>query len=293
MKIKNSNTVNKSHSFSVQDAIGHGIEKAAIIHNFSFWLDYNRANNKNLHDGYYWTYNTAEALAELMPYITSTKMARLLRELAKDGIILVGNYNKKGYDRTKWYSMPCYASLFNSEQCNVQITTMDSSELNNALFNSEQAIPDINTDINQMVNTDINTVDIKDKKVTSKSYKPEKPKSVSDQIWNDLLILRKDKKTSNTQTAWTTIFNGLAKAQQETGHTLDQIIAFWILKEWKGFNADWYLNAQPKQQTNNKGINNGQSQAASQQTSKSDAYRQSLRGISDTSTVRTVKRSVN
>lgn len=81
----------------------------------------------------------------------------------------------------------------------------------------------------------------KSKKETPKSYSPEKPESVSDQIWNDLLILRKDKKTSNTKTAWTTIFNALEKAQQATGHTLDQIIAFWITKDWKGFNADWYL----------------------------------------------------
>lgn len=103
----------------------------------------------------------------------------------------------------------------------------------------------------------------KSKKEVSKSYSPEKPESVSDQIWNDLLILRKDKKTSNTQTAWTTIFNGLEKAQKATGHTLDQIIAFWIIKEWKGFNADWYLNAQTKlQQTNYQGNTDAHSQPA-------------------------------
>nr|WP_313974084.1 replication protein [uncultured Psychrobacter sp.] len=103
----------------------------------------------------------------------------------------------------------------------------------------------------------------KPKKETSKSYSPEKPESVSDQIWNDLLILRKDKKTSNTKTAWTTIFNALEKAQQATGHTLDQIIAFWITKDWKGFNADWYLNAQPKpQQTNYQGNNHANHQSA-------------------------------
>ena len=103
----------------------------------------------------------------------------------------------------------------------------------------------------------------KPKKEVSKSYSPEKPESVSDQIWNDLLILRKDKKTSNTQTAWTTIFNGLEKAQKATGHTLDQIIAFWIIKEWKGFNADWYLNAQTKlQQTNYQGNTDANNQPA-------------------------------
>lgn len=106
----------------------------------------------------------------------------------------------------------------------------------------------------------------KPKKETPKSYSPEKPESVSDQIWNDLLILRKETKASNSQTAWTTVFNGLAKAQQSTGHSLDQIITFWIGKAWKGFNADWYLNAQPKpQQTNYQGNNNAINQSANSQ----------------------------
>lgn len=84
----------------------------------------------------------------------------------------------------------------------------------------------------------------KPKKESPKSYSPEKPESVSDQIWNDLLILRKETKASNSKTAWTTVFNALEKAQNTTGHSLDQIITFWIGKAWKGFNADWYLNAQ-------------------------------------------------
>lgn len=114
----------------------------------------------------------------------------------------------------------------------------------------------------------------KPKKAAPKSYSPEKPESVSDQIWNDLLTLRKDKKTSNTKTAWTTIFNALERAQQATGHTLDQIIAFWISKDWKGFNADWYLNAQPKpQQTNYQGNNNGPHQSDNSQPNHFDQLR--------------------
>lgn len=119
------------------------------------------------------------------------------------------------------------------------------------------------------------------KKIASKTYSPEKPESVSDQIWNDLLILRKETKASNSQTAWTTIFNGLEKAQQATGHTLDQIITFWINKAWKGFNADWYLNAQPKpQQKNYQGNTNANHQSANHSNqpkqSATDDYRDML-----------------
>lgn len=114
----------------------------------------------------------------------------------------------------------------------------------------------------------------KPKKAVSKSYSPEKPKSVSDQIWGDLLAHRAAKKTSSTKTAWTTIFNALEKAQQATGHSLDQIITYWISRDWKGFNADWYLNAQPNQnqtqQTNYQGNTNANHQSANSQHQQFD-----------------------
>lgn len=104
---------------------------------------------------------------------------------------------------------------------------------------------------------------ISNKNTKASKYKPVKPESVSEQVWNDLLILRKETKASNTKTAWTPIYSGLEKAQQATGHSLDQIITFWIGKAWKGFNADWYLNAQPKpQQTNYQGNNHAAHQSA-------------------------------
>ena len=116
-----------------------------------------------------------------------------------------------------------------------------------------------------------------------KSYQPKKPESVSEQIWSDLLSHRKSKKTSNTQTAWTTIFNALGKAQSATGHSLDSIITEWIARDWKGFKADWYINAQPSpQQTTYQGTryeNNQQPSHNRQQPvkqSSADAYEENL-----------------
>ena len=119
---------------------------------------------------------------------------------------------------------------------------------------------------------------ISNKNTKASKFKPVKPESVSEQVWNDLLILRKETKASNTKTAWTPIYSGLEKAQQATGHSLDQIITFWIGKAWKGFNADWYLNAQPKpQQTNYQGNNHANHQSAnSQPKSKAEQYRDML-----------------
>lgn len=162
----------KSHSFYVHEAELHGVEKAVILYNLRFWLEKNKANDKNLHDGYYWTYNSAKAFTVLFPYYTSSKVHRLLTQMENDGLIVSGNYNKAGYDRTKWYSMPefCVESLDNSHFSLLQngvfinakwifhFCKMDFTHLQNAFFISATPIPDINTDINTDDKPDKNNV---------------------------------------------------------------------------------------------------------------------------------------
>lgn len=83
------------------------------------------------------------------------------------------------------------------------------------------------------------------KKIASKKeakFKPKKPDGVSEQVWNDLLQLRKTKRAAESQTAWKAIDNALEKVQQATGHSLEQIITEWIAADWKGFRFDWYMN---------------------------------------------------
>ena len=160
------------HVFNVDDAVEHGMEKAVILQNMRFWLDKNKANGTNLYDGYYWTYNSAEAFYKLFPYFKSAKVIqRLLKSMVAEGLLLDGNYNKKGYDRTKWYSMPEYCTesldtshcskmtngLDKNDQCNGQNCPMDCSEMTNAMVKNDQPIPDINTDGKPDINTDIGT----------------------------------------------------------------------------------------------------------------------------------------
>ncbi len=98
-----------AHTFKIQDALIYGVEKAVLLYNFDYWLAKNKANNKHIHDGYVWTYNSASALAELFPYMSSKKISRLTKELQDCGALIAGNYNKSAYDRTKWYTTPDYA----------------------------------------------------------------------------------------------------------------------------------------------------------------------------------------
>lgn len=94
------------HSFEIEDAEKYGVSEAIVLYNIRYWIRYNKANRLNIHDGRVWTYNSARALAELFPYFTADKIRRYLDNLESDGGLIVGNYNQRPGDRTKWYSLP-------------------------------------------------------------------------------------------------------------------------------------------------------------------------------------------
>lgn len=95
---------NMEHHFNVELAKEYGILEAIILNNLQFWIEKNRANGTNFHDGHYWTYNSAKAFSELFPYASQKQIRKALQNLIGEGIIQTGNYNKNPYDRTLWYS---------------------------------------------------------------------------------------------------------------------------------------------------------------------------------------------
>ncbi|QGH73822.1 hypothetical protein [Vibrio phage vB_VhaM_VH-8] len=136
------------HHFDVEDAMKYGVEKAVVLANIRFWLNNNK--NKDLsavkHDGYYWMYNTAKDMSNVLPYFTQSKVQRLLKQLEDDGVLIVGNYNKVKYDRTKWYTL---SEFTYDETCNNH-----KSELTFGNEHIEQPIQDskTNTKTNNKIN---------------------------------------------------------------------------------------------------------------------------------------------
>lgn len=97
--------IDESHSFSPRIAEQVGVEKAILLKDIYYWCAHNKENDANFHEGKYWTFNSAEALAEHYPYMSRRSISRWLSELQRDGWIWIGNFNKKGFDRTKWYAI--------------------------------------------------------------------------------------------------------------------------------------------------------------------------------------------
>lgn len=128
------------HSFNIELAKKYGILEAILLKNIWFWIEKNKANEKNFYDGTYWTYNSTRAFNELFPYASESSIKRALKSLQEKGIIKTGNYNKSSYDRTLWYA---FTDLGESIVSNRQM------EVNKSSNGSEQnglTIPDINTD---------------------------------------------------------------------------------------------------------------------------------------------------
>lgn len=163
-----------NHSFNVLIATEYGMLEAVLMEHLYFWIEKNKANNVNFYDGHYWTYNSTKALSELFPYVSKNTISRALHHLEKEGLIIVGNYNKSAYDRTTWYAMTEKGILLlngsddssskenaDSETVNSKMGDcisqngdihfpkweMEEPKIRNGRTQSGATIPDINTDI--------------------------------------------------------------------------------------------------------------------------------------------------
>ena len=138
-----------NHSFNVKVAEEYGIEKAILLENFYFWIIKNRANNKNLHNGRYYTYNTAEAFAKLFSYMKARRIAQLLREMEhEDGLLISGQFDK--YDRTKSYTLTDVAMSYFEVAI---IQKLDNGKYKNRTMKDTETGDCLNTDIKPDVKT--------------------------------------------------------------------------------------------------------------------------------------------
>ena len=97
------------------------VDQAIILQQIHYWLQ--KSSNKI--DGYVWVYNSMTEWQKQFPWIKSRKsLANKFKKLEDRGLLITGNYNRAGFDKTKWYSID-YSTL---------------SHLGNALGNSYPTI---------------------------------------------------------------------------------------------------------------------------------------------------------
>ena len=92
-------------NFDPQIAKDIGVEEAIMHSNIEFWCDTNEKNNRHIHGGCAWMYNSVEAFKLQFPFWTAGQIRRILDNLLKKKYIKAGNYNKIKYDKTRWFAV--------------------------------------------------------------------------------------------------------------------------------------------------------------------------------------------
>lgn len=213
------------HSFNIELAKEYGILEAILLKNIWFWIEKNRANEKNFYDGTYWTYNSTRAFNELFPYASESSIKRALKSLQEKGIIKTGNYNKSSYDRTLWYA---FTDLGYSIVSNRQM------EMNKSSNGNEQnglTIPDINTD-NKTKDIKTNKKEKKETEfdsVINENFTDEELK----QTIYEFIKMRKAIKKPLTTRGLELMINKLKKITSNTNEQI-QILNNSIMNNWLG-----------------------------------------------------------
>ncbi|MBO0385649.1 conserved phage C-terminal domain-containing protein [Staphylococcus haemolyticus] len=78
-----------------------GLNEAIVLQQMHYWL---KKSNHN-YDGRRWIYNSYKEWEQHFPFWSNATIRRTISSLEKQELLFVDNYNKAGFDNTKWYSI--------------------------------------------------------------------------------------------------------------------------------------------------------------------------------------------
>ena len=79
-----------------------GLNEAIFVQQLHYWTN---GKSGKLKDGKRWVYNTYKDWEENFPFWSNATIRRTIASCEKQNIIIVGNYNRAGFDKTKWYTV--------------------------------------------------------------------------------------------------------------------------------------------------------------------------------------------
>lgn len=82
-------------------AIELGLNEAIMLQQIHYWL----INSSHEFEGVKWFYKTLEDWQTEFPFWSTMTIRRTLTNLEKQKVIRIGNFNKKKFDKTKWYTI--------------------------------------------------------------------------------------------------------------------------------------------------------------------------------------------
>ncbi|MGT3688626.1 DnaD domain protein [Staphylococcus aureus] len=78
-----------------------GLNEAIVLQQIHYWLN----NSKHKYDGKTWIFNSYPEWQKQFPFWSLITIKRTIYSLEKQNLLLIGNYNKAKFDKTKWYTI--------------------------------------------------------------------------------------------------------------------------------------------------------------------------------------------
>lgn len=88
-----------------------GLNEAIVLQQINYWIITNEEQERDkqdkphYRDGRWWTYNTYDEWKKQFPFWSINTIKNTVKSLKKKELIITGTFNKKGYDRTLWYTI--------------------------------------------------------------------------------------------------------------------------------------------------------------------------------------------
>ena len=222
-----------------------GLNEAIVLQQIHYWLNQSSHNR----DGKKWIYNTYDDWNKQFPFWSVMTIRRVINSLEKQKLILIANYNKAGFDKTRWYSIDYSVVESVNRRCVQNEQTMCSKRTNGSV-QSEQT----------------NTIDYTENTTENISMSDK-----SDAAPYKIIIEHLNKKV-NKKFSYKSVSNRkLIKARFNEGYKLEDFIKVIDIKtnEWindekmksylqpstlfRGSNFDKYLNQEFPQEIKRRG----------------------------------------
>ena len=91
--------------FNPEHAKKYGLKESIILHKIIFYILINEKDGRNLRKGRYWTFNSREGWGNVFPCFSYDQIWRSLKSLEKKGALVSDSFNRRAYDKTRWYSL--------------------------------------------------------------------------------------------------------------------------------------------------------------------------------------------
>lgn len=156
-----------------------GLNEAIVLQQLNYWLN---GKSAKLINGRKWIYNSYKQWQkDNFPFWSLATVRRAIENCEKKGLIITGNFNKAGFDKTKWYSIDYDAVDRGMSKRVAQNEQTDCSKRANGVAQNEQTNTRDYSEITTEITTDNNSLaepdSVADKTKTIVDYLNEKTDS--------------------------------------------------------------------------------------------------------------------